>query len=82
MRSKLVLTLWLAGAVLYAGSTAFLAHAVLGGGSFSTPADKAKATKVAAADAAQCEKDSLASKDAKPDETKPADTAKDRRHRA
>ena len=57
MRSKLVLTLWLAGAVLYAGSTAFLAHAVLGGGSVSTPADKAKATKVAAADDAQCEKD-------------------------
>jgi hypothetical protein len=72
MRSKLVLTLWLAGAVLYAGSTAFLAHAVLGGGSVSTPADKAKAAKVAAADAAQCEKDSLASKDAKPDDTKPA----------
>jgi len=72
MRSKLVLTLWLVGAVLYAGSTAFLAHAVLGGGSVSTPADKAKATKVAAADAAQCEKDSLASKDAKPDDTKPA----------
>ena len=72
MRSKLVLTLWLAGAVLYAGSTAFLAQAVLGGGSVSTPADKAKAAKVAAADAAQCEKDSLASKDAKPDDTKPA----------
>ena len=72
MRSKLVLTLWLAGAVLYAGSTAFLAHAVLGGGNVSTPVDKAKATKVAAADAAQCEKDSLASKNAKPDDTKPA----------
>ena len=72
MRSKLVLTLWLVGAVLYAGSTAFLAHAVLGGGSVSTPADKAKATKVAAASDAQCEKDSLASKDAKPQDTKPA----------
>jgi hypothetical protein len=72
MRSKLVLTLWLAGAVLYAGSTAFLAHAVLGGGSVSTPADKAKAAKVASTADAQCEKDSLASKDAKPDDTKPA----------
>ena len=72
MRSKLVLTLWLAGAVLYAGSTAFLAHAVLGGGNVSTPAEKAKAAKVAAANDAQCEKDSLASKDAKPDDTKPA----------
>jgi hypothetical protein len=72
MRSKFILTLWLAGAVLYAGSTAFLAHAVLGGGSVSTPADKAKATKVAAAADAQCEKDNLASKDAKPDDTKPA----------
>jgi hypothetical protein len=72
MRSKLVLTLWLAGAVLYAGSTAFLAHAVLGGGSVSTPADKAKAAKVAGANDAQCEKDSLASKDAKPDDAKAA----------
>jgi len=72
MRSKLVLTLWLAGAVLYAGSTAFLAHAVLGGGNVSTPADKARAAKVAAAADAQCEKDSLASKDAKADDTKPA----------
>lgn len=72
MRSKLVLTLWLAGAVLYAGSTAFLAHAVLGGGSVSTPADKAKAAKVAAAADAQCETDNLASKDAKADDTKPA----------
>lgn len=71
MRSKLLLTLWLAGAVLYAGSTAFLAQAVLGGGSVSTPADKAKAMKVAAAADAQCEKDVLASKDAKPDD-KPA----------
>jgi hypothetical protein len=72
MRSKLVLTLWLAGAVLYAGSTAFLAHAVLGGGSVSTPADKARAAKITAAADAQCEKDSLASKDAKPDDTKSA----------
>jgi hypothetical protein len=71
MRSKLVLTLWLVGAVLYAGSTAFLAHAVLGGGSVSTLADKTKGTKVAATTDAQCEKDSLASKDGKPDDTKP-----------
>jgi hypothetical protein len=47
MRSKLVLTLWLVGAVLYAGSTAFLAHAILGVGSSAAPADKAKAATVA-----------------------------------
>jgi hypothetical protein len=62
MNSRLVLTLWLVGAVLYAGSTVFLAHAVLGGG--SAPADKAKAAAVATA--AQCQKDSVASTDAKP----------------
>jgi hypothetical protein len=65
MRNKLILTLWLVGAVLYAGSTAFLAHAVLGGGSVA-PADKAKAATVAAATDAQCQKDTLASGDAKP----------------
>ena len=69
MRSKLVLTLWLVGAVLYAGSTVFLAHAVLGGGNTVSPADKAKASKVAAADAS-CDKDSLASSD--PKSAKPA----------
>jgi hypothetical protein len=73
MRSKLVLTLWLLGAVLYAGSTVFLAHAVLGGGSVSTPADKAKAATVAAAANVQCEKDNVASTDAKPADAKSAD---------
>ena len=48
MNSRLVLTLWLVGAVLYAGSTIFLAHAVLGG---SAAADKAfKSTTGAATD--------------------------------
>jgi hypothetical protein len=55
MNSRLVLTLWLVGAVLYAGSTVFLAHAVLGGG--SAPADKAKAGAVATAANTQCQKD-------------------------
>ena len=73
MRSKFILTLWLVGAVLYAGSTAFLAHAVLGGGSVFTPADKGKVTTLTAAPNAQCEKDSLASRDAKPADTKPAE---------
>jgi Bacterial SH3 domain len=64
MQNRLILTLWLVGAVLYAGSTAFLAHAVLGGGS-SAP-DKVKASTVAAASDAKCQKDSVASTDAKP----------------
>jgi hypothetical protein len=64
MNSRLVLTLWLVGAVLYAGSTVFLAHAVLGGG--SAPADKAKAGAVATAANTQCQKDAVASADAKP----------------
>jgi hypothetical protein len=73
MRNRLILTLWLIGAVLYAGSTAFLAHAVLGGGS-SAP-DKAKASTVAAVNDAKCQKDSVASADSKP--AKPgADTQK------
>jgi hypothetical protein len=76
MRSKLVLTLWLAGAVLYAGSTAFLAHAVLGVGSGAAPADKAKATTVTAATDAQCQKDSVASGDAKPAKAPAADPQK------
>jgi cytoskeletal protein RodZ len=63
MNSRLVLTLWLVGAVLYAGSTVFLAHAVLGG---SAPADKAKGAAVAAAANTQCQKDNVASADAKP----------------
>ncbi|MGH6824939.1 SH3 domain-containing protein [Methyloceanibacter sp.] len=64
MQNRLILTLWLVGAVLYAGSTVFLAHAVLGGGS-SAP-DKAKAATVAAATDAKCLKDSVAAADAKP----------------
>ena len=72
MQNRLILTLWLVGAVLYAGSTAFLAHAVLGGGS-SSP-DKAKASTVAAASDAKCQKDSVASADAKP-ATNPQKTA-------
>ncbi|HET7851158.1 MAG TPA: SH3 domain-containing protein [Methyloceanibacter sp.] len=63
MQNRLILTLWLVGAVLYAGSTVFLAHAVLGGGS-SAP-DKAKASTVAAASDAKCQKDSVASADTK-----------------
>lgn len=55
MQSKLLLSLWLIGGLLYAGSTVFLANAVLGGSS----ADKGKSTTVAAADA-KCEKDSIA----------------------
>ncbi|MFZ1069787.1 MAG: SH3 domain-containing protein, partial [Methyloceanibacter sp.] len=66
--NRLILTLWLVGAVLYAGSTVFLAHAVLGGGS-SAP-DKAKTATVAAASDAKCQKDSVASADTKP--AKPA----------
>src|SRR5262245_11171209 len=73
MQNRLILTLWLVGAVLYAGSTVFLAHAVLGGGS-SAPG-KPKASTVAAASDAKCEKDSVASADAKA--SKPsADTQK------
>jgi hypothetical protein len=71
MRSKLVLTLWLLGAVLYAGSTVFLAHAVLGIGANVSPVDKGKTT-LAASSAAQCEKDTLAAAD-----TKDADKAGD-----
>jgi hypothetical protein len=63
MNSRLVLTLWLVGAVLYAGSTIFLAHAVLGG---SVAADKAKASAVATAANTQCQKDTVASADGEP----------------
>jgi Bacterial SH3 domain len=65
MKSRLLLTLWLAGAVLYAASTIFLAHAVLGGGS-TVPGDKSKAGVVTAAANAQCKKDSVASGEASP----------------
>ena len=65
MKSRLLLTLWLAGAVLYAASTIFLAHAVLGGGS-TVPGDKSKAGVVTAAANAQCKKDSVALGEASP----------------
>jgi hypothetical protein len=64
MKSKLLLALWLIGGVLYAGSTVFLAQAVLGGaGASGKPAALAVATET------QCAKDNLARKDA---ETKTA----------
>jgi Bacterial SH3 domain len=78
MRNRLFLTLWLVGAVLYAGSTIFLARAVLGGGS-TVAADKSKSNLVAAAADAQCKKDSVASGPAlAPSAAKPAapETAK------
>jgi hypothetical protein len=59
MKSKLLLTLWLIGGVLYAGSTAFLAHAVLGGAGGSS-----KQTTLAVAAETQCAKDDVAGKDA------------------
>ena len=65
MKSRLLLTLWLAGAVLYAGSTIFLAHAVLGGSS-TIPAEKSRAGTATAAANAQCKKDSVASGEASP----------------
>jgi hypothetical protein len=78
MQNRLILTLWLVGAVLYAGSTVFLAHAVLGGGS-SAP-DKAKGNG-RRGEAMRSVKDSVASADTKP--AKPAaEAAEDRRHRA
>jgi hypothetical protein len=58
MKSKLLLTLWLIGGVLYAGSTAFLAHAVLGGAGGSS-----KQTTLAVAAETQCAKDNVAAKD-------------------
>jgi hypothetical protein len=62
MKSKLLLTLWLVGAVLYAGSTVFLAHAVLGGLGGSHAPDKLKADAVAAADAHSASKASTSTK--------------------
>jgi translation initiation factor IF-2 len=59
MKSKLLLTLWLIGGVLYAGSTIFLAHAVLGGAGAS-----GKRTALAVATETQCAKDDVANKDA------------------
>ena len=55
MKSRLLLSLWLLGAVLYTGSTMFLAHAVLGsvGG---LGGDRSKPATVALAADAQCQK--------------------------
>jgi len=55
MKSRLLLSLWLLGAVLYTGSTMFLAHAVLGrvGG---LGGDRSKSATVALAADAQCQK--------------------------
>jgi hypothetical protein len=75
MKSKLLLTLWLVGAVLYAGSTVFLAHAVLGGLGRNHAPDKLKADAVAAADG-QCQKASVASHGAEPDKTAAAEPKK------
>jgi hypothetical protein len=75
MKSKLLLSLWLLGAVLYTGSTVFLAHAVLGGVGGSHAADKAKPTTVAAADA-QCQKASSSDGEDKASKTATAEPQK------
>jgi predicted lipid-binding transport protein (Tim44 family) len=64
MQNRLLLTLWLAGGLLYAGSTIFLANTLLGG----RPTDKAMT--IAANEKANCAKDSVAAANA--DETKTA----------
>ena len=69
MRSKLILSLWLIGGRALCRLTAFLANALLGGGT-STPADKEKAARWLRRGDAQCEQDSLASRTAETDETK------------
>jgi len=61
MKSRLLLSLWLLGAVLYAGSTVFLANAVLGGIGGSPAAEKGKAPTLALAADAQCQKAGAAS---------------------
>jgi len=66
MQSKLILSLWIIGGLLYAGSTVFLANTLLGGSS----GDKEKSIKLAAAADAQCEKDRVAA--GKTDDTKTA----------
>jgi hypothetical protein len=59
MKSRLLLSLWLLGAVLYAGSTVFLADAVLGGkGGVAKPANLALASD------AQCPKTNASSAEA------------------
>jgi hypothetical protein len=75
MKNKLLLSLWLLGAVLYTGSTVFLANAVLGGIGGSHAADKVKPATVAAADA-QCPKESSASGEDKAAKTATAEPQK------
>ena len=72
MQNKLILSLWLIGGLLYAGSTVFLAHTLLGGGSSGGKANSALA---AAADA-KCEKESTASANADPAKTAAVDPKK------
>ena len=66
MQSKLILSLWIIGGLLYAGSTVFLANTLLGGSS----GGKEKSVTLAAAGEAQCQQDSLAA--AETDETQTA----------
>jgi hypothetical protein len=66
MQGKLILSLWIIGGLLYAGSTVFLANTLLGGSS----GNKEKSITLAAAGEAQCEQDSIASAEA--DETQTA----------
>lgn len=66
MQSKLILSLWIIGGLLYAGSTVFLANTLLGG----SAGGKEKSVTLAAAGETQCQDDSLATAEA--DETKTA----------
>ena len=66
MKSKLLLSLWLIGGVLYAGSTVFLANTLLGSGNKS---DGSEAEAVAAALADKCETENVASAEADPPTT-------------
>jgi Bacterial SH3 domain len=68
MKNKLLLTLWLAGGVLYAISTVFLANAVLGGIGGGHAGDKEKPTATTATDA-QCQQASAEARDTRPAET-------------
>lgn len=70
MKNKLLLTLWLFGALLYTGSTIFLAQAVLGGAA----ADKSKPATLAAADT-QCPQADVADDEAVPAKTAAIKTA-------
>ncbi len=65
MQNKLLLSLWLVGAVLYAGGTIFFANAILGAGSRSAEiaADKVTTTP-APMQVAQCEPGSAAAAEA------------------